>query len=157
MSNNFENSVDQKNTPIFFSKALGYTLYARTVADTPYDTGNLAYSISLKVNTPTRIIIVFPSSKAYYTEFLEEGTATHGKHKSFIRLGIVPNLAQQIKRYYSNELSMFPGSFDKRAFLSKVSKLKGHGSGRVTVGRSRYNRDTRSDRRQRSLRIFKGG
>ena len=140
-----------------FSRLLGLKLYKIAVDGTPYDTGNLVYSISLRINTPTRILVRFPGDKAHYLSALEEGTAPHGKHEGFIKYGILPDFARAVADYYLNELILPNSDFDRRKYLSEVSKLRGHGSGRVTIGRSRHNKDTRAIRRQQSIRMARGG
>ena len=138
---------------MFFPKELGFSLYSIATMLSPYDTGNLVYSIALRVNTPKFIKIRFPGEKASYTTHLEEGTATHGKHEGFIKNSIVPSMINLIKLHYGDAVPLAPSNFDIRGHLSSISKIKGYGKGKVTIGRSRYNKDTRATRRERSLSL----
>jgi|GEM_PF-7076914 len=136
-----------------FSKTFGHALYRTIIENTPWDTGALAHSVKIRANTPKKKKYTFVSREADHVQHLEEGTSSHGKHKHFIRNGIVPAMIKDIGTYYK-----YGGHWssalhhDRRVFLSEEAKLRGYGKGKVTVGRSRTIKGvTRQTRKQTSL------
>ena len=132
-----------------FNKTLGYNLYMVSVNFAPYDTGNLAHSIRLNINTKKRIQIKYPIEHVHYLHYVEA-------RQNFIKGQTVPTHVALIAQYFEagNDLWLGAGKFNKRAFLASVAKKKGYGKGKVAIGRSRYNKDIRITRRERSNRLY---
>ena len=132
-----------------FNKTLGHQLYMTAVSLAPYDTGNLAHSIRLPINNKKRIKINYPIQDVHYLPYVEG-------RQNFIKGQTVPaHIALIIQHFQAgNSFSFGTSKFNKRAFLASVAKKKGYGKGKVTTGRSRYNKDIRITRRERSNRLY---
>lgn len=141
--------------PRTMSRAFGFNLWTGTLTHAPYDTGNLVSSIKLKTNTQYLKRINYDSTKAWYTQLLEEGRGIGEgkKHEGFISKRTVPLLARMTVAYFSGgKFTRTITGGSRRRVLSRTAKLRGFGKGKVTVGRSRYNFQTRQDRENESFR-----
>lgn len=140
--------------PRKMSRAFGFNLWTGTLTHAPYDTGNLVNSIRLKANTQYLKRINYDSSKAWYTQLLEEGRGLGEgkKHEGFISKRTVPLLVQMTIAYFrGGKFSYTIAGGSRRRVLSRTAKLRGFGKGKVSVGQSRYNSETRQDRENESF------
>ena len=154
---NFDFDIEQdEEIRTEMSSELGNLFYGIITLHTPWDTGNLAHSWKFRMNSPNKKKYHQSAEDAHYGDILEQG-APHGKHKNWISQGIIPNLKLTIVDYFSGELNIggsFGGGFTKRRWLSSMAKVRGYGTAPVTIGHSRYNKDTRRTRLLRSRRIY---
>lgn len=149
--------IDHGHTPRKMSRAFGFNLWTGTLTHAPYDTGNLVSSIKLKTNTQYLKRINYDSSKAWYTQLLEEGRGIGEgkKHEGFISKRTMPLLAQMTVAYFrGGHFTKTITGGSRRRVLNTTAKVRGFGKGKVNIGRSRFNNETRAQRRQESLNRY---
>jgi len=134
-----------------FNSRLGNTILKTTMWGIPYDTGNLASSVKLKINLPTLKKITIGGHTADYATYVQD----RGKSSGYVD-DITSAIIQDIAHYFTTGDSVAGANFSWSKTMYNISQEKGVGSlgqrgTRFLVGMSRQNGETRQQRRSRSL------